>query len=510
MSEEIEFATKAAADTVRDRFEDKLCSDDDRRLKTVTFSSEITDEELNEALREAEDSKADAGEKTGQVPLTDEEKDEIDFSESNVLHARSAKGVARTAGVDDWLSFYDEKLTVDEHREVYDRAAREESGRRMDAEDSPEQKAGEAARTQKAEECDHAEGHCAHGDQEACEFLRNRCGLDPEDVSSIMSTPTPATKANRRSQDVDDEDLSESDDLDGEQLGALKRSWNGYKGSVTTMAEDLHRLRDQYRNAQKAARAINSIRAEADQDPIHFDELENINALVLDLSRSMAAQCHECHADHDEHEHDVDVGEIEDIREFVAGGTEVEDVGLSDTTEMAVEEAIDVPGEVAGYELGEHDPHNLVWEGPDRRVEVYSHGGSMDHHFSTYVRDTVGDDPGLIADFTDDRLAASDDGADRNRGRAVDAAVSWMRDNPVSDTAPSSTIDTGDPITKRGRIERYARSNPGATVPQVIGAVDDATPGDRDTIEAVLEDIDDQWGRRDSEQSGLGEVSGDD
>ncbi|ELZ15982.1 hypothetical protein C476_17232 [Natrinema limicola JCM 13563] len=39
MTEWIEFGSKAAADQFRDEYTDHLCSDDDRRLKTVASAS---------------------------------------------------------------------------------------------------------------------------------------------------------------------------------------------------------------------------------------------------------------------------------------------------------------------------------------------------------------------------------------------------------------------------------------------------------------------------------------
>lgn len=49
MTERIEFGSKAAADQFRDEHVDHLCSDDDRRLKTVAISSNAPDHVLETA-----------------------------------------------------------------------------------------------------------------------------------------------------------------------------------------------------------------------------------------------------------------------------------------------------------------------------------------------------------------------------------------------------------------------------------------------------------------------------
>lgn len=266
MSFEVEFGTKTAADAARDEFDEYVCPlDDDRRLKTVAFVDDTPEDAENQIRRNAEDSRAERMGGAGQVPLTDAEKEKLDFSEANIMHARSAKGIARSEGVDDWLSWYDSDLSVDEHRGLYTDAKTQETGRRLDAEDSATEKAASASRTAANEECDHARGHCEHGDPDACEFLREQCGYDEDEVESIL----------------DEDDVNE-DEITGKAAGGLGRAWQGYKAGIARLERELEDALEAKANAEEAAAAINAIRADHGQNPLEFDVLE-------DLSDSLAA-----------------------------------------------------------------------------------------------------------------------------------------------------------------------------------------------------------------------------
>jgi hypothetical protein len=191
----VEFASKASADQAREEFAEHLCPDDDRRKKTVRFRSDAPDHVVEGAERMAFDERGRRDARSGQAELTDVERDRIDFSKgnANVLWARSIKAIARDEGVDDWTAYVDPTLTVDEHRGIMADAATEGGGRRLDAEETAEQRAGRAARSAASSECDHAKGHCEHGDQEACEFLAERCGYDDEEIDRTNAGATTLT-----------------------------------------------------------------------------------------------------------------------------------------------------------------------------------------------------------------------------------------------------------------------------------------------------------------------------
>jgi hypothetical protein len=119
----------------------------------------------------------------------------------------------------------------------------------------------------------------------------------------------------------------------------MQRAWNGYKGSISLLDESVEDyLRPEWDNAQQAARAINAIRREHGQDPIHFDRLEEIQADLLDLARKMAADCHECHASHESHDHDIAAGDREDVRDFVGHGGDETPTGVSESTAESIAE----------------------------------------------------------------------------------------------------------------------------------------------------------------------------
>jgi len=240
MSPTVEFGSKDAADAAREQWADHLCPDDDRRLKTVRFVEDVPDRVLERAELEAADSRDEHESGPGQAELTDHERDRIDFSKgrANVPWAQSIKAIATDAGVDDWTAHVDPTLTVDEHREVMEQAAREDQGQRMDAEDSAIEKAGQHSRRAQSNECDHARGHCEHGDPDACEFLQERCGFDEDEVATI---------------------LDDSEDMPGRIQGARSQLWTQYQVGPA--------------NAKEAAAAINEINRQYGDDLVSFEEL---------------------------------------------------------------------------------------------------------------------------------------------------------------------------------------------------------------------------------------------
>jgi len=343
----IEYGSKDAADAARERHEEYLCTDDDRRLKTVAYSDADTPEHVLEGERlEAADSRGEQSDGPGQVPLSDGERDRIDFSKAraSVPHAKAVKGIARSEGVEDWVSYYDGTLTVDEHREVMADASRE-SGQRTDAGESVDEKAADAAQTAKGERCDHARGHCENGDPEACEFLSTTCDYSEEEVNRMLAAreperpPEPVHPDDRDDEQgkgaVEGAESGESTALTGKQKGALKRGWNGYLSALDALDDALATVTEEWHHAQQAARAINAVRDTAGQSPLDFERLEETQADLLDLARSMAADCHECHADHGEHAHPVTAGEREDLRAALKGTADTP-VGTADQTDDAL------------------------------------------------------------------------------------------------------------------------------------------------------------------------------
>ncbi|GGM26733.1 hypothetical protein [Haloarcula argentinensis] len=280
MTERIEYGSKDAADAARERHSEYLCTDDDRRLKTVAWAESGTPEWVLEQERlEAADSRDDGGDEGGQVPLSDSETDRIDFSDgrANVLHARSVKGIAQSEGVEDWVSYYDPTLTVDEHRDVMEQASRE-SGKRS-ADETADEKAARAARSAQSNQCDHARGHCENGDPEACEFLQQTCGYDDDEVQQLLGGGVMEPDADGTEQQdlvtVGGDEYPEMQ-VTPETAGALRDSWTGYKAGVSDLDDALTAAREAVIDARQAWRAINRIREANGQEPMHPDRLHTL------------------------------------------------------------------------------------------------------------------------------------------------------------------------------------------------------------------------------------------
>ncbi|KAA9399667.1 hypothetical protein [Haloarcula sp. CBA1129] len=276
MTERIEYGSKDAADAARDRHSEHLCTDDDRRLKTVAWAENGTPEWVLEQERlEAADSRDDGGDDGGQVALSDTERDGIDFSKkrANVPHARAVKGIAQSEGVEDWTSYYDPTLTVDEHRDVMEQASRE-SGKRS-ADETTDEKAARAARSAQSNQCDHARGHCENGDPEACEFLTQTCGYDEEEVAQFIDESQPEQSEQQDLVTVGGDEYPEME-VTPEVAGALRDSWTGYKAGMGQLDDALTEAREAVINSRQAWRAINRIREAHDQEPMHPDRLHTL------------------------------------------------------------------------------------------------------------------------------------------------------------------------------------------------------------------------------------------
>lgn len=307
---EVDFGTLASANDVRDRYENYLCSDDDRRLRAVTFSSD-TPEGVLEAIRnEAMEDRAVTDRRSETAPLTERDREKISeldgfTNQATTFSWRSAKGVFAREGLTEqfedaigYLTDYDdpaegaEEYVQEARRSDHLQGTSSASGGSVDhgAEELKQQKAAaSAARRAQAEGCDHARGHCEHGDPEACQYLQEACGLDEEEVEQLLEDPEGADRSEQA--------------IEGPAAGALRRAWSGYKGATADLEEQIEQLGEDWQHAQQAARAINRVREAHGQDPLHFEKLEAAQGRLQDLQRRAAADCHECHADHAGHDH---------------------------------------------------------------------------------------------------------------------------------------------------------------------------------------------------------------
>ena len=63
------------------------------------------------------------GDRGAGAPLTSYERRRIDFTRTTVVHARWCKAAAVMCGVDDWLAYYDSRLSVGEHVSILRRVS---------------------------------------------------------------------------------------------------------------------------------------------------------------------------------------------------------------------------------------------------------------------------------------------------------------------------------------------------------------------------------------------------
>lgn len=100
----VECATLAAADRIRVEYGDCVIRRDDAREKIVWYSGDAPRRAREAIERIAYLSHQRRSSGCGQIPLTRFERSQIDFSRTNVFHARACKAIAVEFGVEDWLA----------------------------------------------------------------------------------------------------------------------------------------------------------------------------------------------------------------------------------------------------------------------------------------------------------------------------------------------------------------------------------------------------------------------
>lgn len=117
----LECGSLAAADRIRHEYSDCIIPADDARKRTVAYCGDAPQRARKAIERAAYHSHQDTG-GFGQTPLTRFERQSINFSRTNVFHARACKAISVEFAVDDWTAYYDHTLSVSEHIEIYERA----------------------------------------------------------------------------------------------------------------------------------------------------------------------------------------------------------------------------------------------------------------------------------------------------------------------------------------------------------------------------------------------------
>ena len=171
------------ANDVRDQLIDDygehvLAPTDDRR-DTVVELSEDAPRDAEIVVENTAEDMAAATRTIGQEPLTDSERDQLDFSRRSVFHARSSKAVIQDSGIDDWTAIYDPQ--VDDpaaFREIAQDNRESISGDRLD---NQEDQIDTISQQQAANEQEkQAIRYAQDGDQDARKYLRDRGWTDEE------------------------------------------------------------------------------------------------------------------------------------------------------------------------------------------------------------------------------------------------------------------------------------------------------------------------------------------
>jgi len=303
----VKFGQRQVANEVRSRLGDFLADSDDRRTNTVELDDSVPESFVQRVQEEAADSRQAEAQKAGQASLTDRERKEIDFAKDgvNVPFARSVKGIANTEGVEDWLQFADLDLTVDENRNVLERAAREERGQRGGgrSKERRQLQKGQQAKRQRRQQAEGAKQPAFGGDAEAAQFLREEQRFEDDlfDISLRGSGPSGndyerlKDAHNDRSKQAQRVDERRSAEVTRDPLRwAQNKSTLDFPGIDTVDPEGLHSQRSDraQRKDEKEQAPIADNREQWARNPDQYDwpgvDTKTRSSLPMDDLRSRA------------------------------------------------------------------------------------------------------------------------------------------------------------------------------------------------------------------------------
>ena len=187
----IEFGRRGDASNIRDELPDEaLLDSDDGREKTVQLNtSALDDETLRRVEGKAAVSRDDArGDMHGQTPLSDAERNRLDFTRTTVPEARAAKASLLAEGVSDWTAHFDPSLTTSEMADIA-RDSQVSGGARMDSADTQRARDRQGAdmfREVQGQACKRARDGCESGFEEACDELVDRCDVTREEAERLI------------------------------------------------------------------------------------------------------------------------------------------------------------------------------------------------------------------------------------------------------------------------------------------------------------------------------------
>ena len=188
----IEFGSRNDAGDIRDDLpEEALLESDDGREKTLKIDTSALDQRtLRRVKGEAAVSRDDArGNMHGQESLTESEKKRLDFTETSVPEARTAKASLLAEGVSDWTAYFDPSLTTSEMADLA-RSTQASGGARMDTADTQRAQDRQAAgmrREVQSQQAKRAREGCEDGFEEACDQLVEEHGFSRQEAESLLA-----------------------------------------------------------------------------------------------------------------------------------------------------------------------------------------------------------------------------------------------------------------------------------------------------------------------------------
>lgn len=306
----IEFGSKDAADSARDEYERHVSEQDDRRLKTVTFSdASMSAGVATQIEADAEEGLTASETRSHSEPLTDRERKKIKeaggFSKTvTTANWRSAKGTFTANGMGDrfrdavgaltdgddpaelaqsWVEQAKQGGNDGDSRAVSG-GARDEGER--DILDRQRQQA--AAQVVMSEQFSNARRWCKKGDKDACDALVENFDVTREEAMKMLGMET---------DDPDTEETTEQTELvtvggDGEYpemqitkaaAGALRDSWTSYKTATGEIEEAIETLREEVGRGRRSMEAINAIREAGGQDEIDAEKLGSLLGTLAEM-----------------------------------------------------------------------------------------------------------------------------------------------------------------------------------------------------------------------------------
>jgi hypothetical protein len=173
-----------------------LSDTDDGREKTLRVDkSELDDDTLRLIEGKAAVSRDDArGDMHGQASLTDAEKKRLDFTETTVPEARTAKASLLAEGVSDWTAHFDPTLTTSEMADRA-RSTQASGGERLDSADTQRARDRQGAdmfRQVQSQRGKRAREGCEEGFDEACDQLVEEHGFSRAEAEALVEGRQPA------------------------------------------------------------------------------------------------------------------------------------------------------------------------------------------------------------------------------------------------------------------------------------------------------------------------------